>query len=114
MKLIAKHKTNILVWAVLIGLIFNLILWAYTFLQYGLSTDLVPLHYNIYFGIDLIGYKSNLFFYPLLGLVIIIVNSILSWLLRIEKLIGYFLIMSAVLAQVFILITEVALIMNYY
>jgi hypothetical protein len=114
MKLLFKYKTNFLVLAALTSLVLNLLIWLYTFWQYQISTDLIPLHYTIYFGIDLIDYKTKLFFYPLLGIIIISVNTILARLFRAEKLVGYFLILSAILAQIFILVTEVMLAVNYY
>ncbi|MFH1713147.1 MAG: hypothetical protein ABH896_03095 [Candidatus Jacksonbacteria bacterium] len=114
MKLFFPHKTNILLWAALIGFILNLAIWIYTFWLFQTTTDLIPLHYTIYFGIDLIDYKSRLFLYPSLGLIILGINSILTYLIKKEKLIGYFLVFSAILAQIFILITQISLVTNYY
>lgn len=114
MKLFLLYKTNILLWAALIGFILNLASWIYTFWLFQTTTDLIPLHYTIYFGIDLIDYKNRLFLYPSLGLIILGVNSILTYLIKKEKLIGYFLIFGGFLAQIFILITEISLVINYY
>ncbi|MEK9166027.1 MAG: hypothetical protein AAB525_04205 [Patescibacteria group bacterium] len=114
MKLFLQHKTNICVWASLIGFILNLAIWTYTVWLFQTTTDLTPLHYTIYFGIDLIDYKSRLFLYPSLGLIILSINYILAYLIKKEKLIGYFLVLSANLAQIFIFITEISLVTNYY
>lgn len=114
MKLFLQHKINILLLAALIGFILNLASWIYTFWLFQTTTDLIPLHYTIYFGIDLIDYKNRLFLYPSLGSIILGINSILTHLIKKEKLIGYFLIFGGFLAQIFILITEISLVINYY
>ncbi|MDD5294703.1 MAG: hypothetical protein PHP21_02165, partial [Patescibacteria group bacterium] len=59
---------------VLLGL--NLLIWltAY-FITASVSQDLVVLHYNIDFGVDLIGSVQRIYIIPLLGLIIILVNA---------------------------------------
>ena len=51
----------------------SLLLWA-VFARIG-ARELIALHTTIYFGIDLVGPKSSLFFYPLLGLIILLGNA---------------------------------------
>ena len=85
MKILSKYKLNFLAWAILVGLIFNLWLWLYTSWQISTATDLVPLHYTIYFGPDLLDYKSKLFTYPLIGLAILVVNTVSTMALSTGK-----------------------------
>lgn len=96
------------------GCILNAILWLYTAQRYLQATDIVPLHYTIYFGIDLIDFKTKLFTYPLIGLSIIVVNGLLAFLCKQEKLIGYLLLTNALIMQIFLIATEVSLIVHYY
>ncbi len=48
--------------------------WYIIAVAFAKLEDFVPLHHNVYFGIDLIGEREKLFFQPLLGLLIIIIN----------------------------------------
>lgn len=61
---------------VLLGL--NLLIWliAY-FINASVSQDLVVLHYNIDFGVDLIGSVKRIFIIPLLSLIITLINVVL-------------------------------------
>ncbi|MFA4940978.1 MAG: hypothetical protein WC582_00035 [Patescibacteria group bacterium] len=57
---------------------FNLFVWLLVYLINGsVSQDLVVLHYNVDFGVDLIGEVKRLFIIPVLSLIIILANEIL-------------------------------------
>ena len=112
--MLSKQKYNFLAWAVLVGLIFNAWLWIYTKWQLAGATDLVPLHYTIYFGPDLLDYKNKLFNYPIIGIIVLVANTTLAWFFRKEKLLTYFLIFGAIVIQLLIFLTELALVINYY
>ncbi len=47
------------------------------YIKSNLSGDVLVLHYNIDFGIDLVDIPSKIYLYPLLGLLIFIFNIIL-------------------------------------
>lgn len=101
-------------WAVLVGLMFNLWLWLYTYWQLQPAPDLVPLHYTIYFGVDLLDVQAKLYLYPAFGLIILIVNSVLAWFFKKEQLLHYFLTSSMIAGQILIFLTELALAYNYF
>lgn len=64
----------------------NLSLWYLAFFMYRKSNqDVAILHYNVDFGIDLIGNKVNFFIIPLLGFIFIIVDKIILLLLVKKK-----------------------------
>lgn len=92
----------------------SIFLWLYTYRQYQGATDLVPLHYTIYFGIDLIDDKTKLFTYPTIGSIILIVNSVLARIFRKEPLIGHLLAGTTILSELFITLAFIALVINYY
>jgi len=64
------------------GFILNIMLWLFIYTQVNPRDDLIFLHYNIYFGVDLIGEWYWLYFMPLLGIVIFCTNIVLSVLLK--------------------------------
>ncbi len=94
--------------------IVNLFLWLFTYRQYQIATDLIPLHYTIYFGIDLIDFKTKLFTYPTIGIIILIVNSSLGVFIRKEPLIVYILAITTLFAEIFTALAFSALVLNYY
>ncbi len=65
-----------------VGFILNVMLWLFIYTQVNSRDDLIFLHYNIYFGVDLIGEWYRLYFMPLLGVVIFFINIVLSILLK--------------------------------
>jgi len=60
--------------------ILNLFSWGITCLFFTkVSQNLIVLHYNVDFGVDLIGEVKNIFIIPALGLFVIIFNLIISY-----------------------------------
>lgn len=69
-------QVRLLLLGILAGFII-LFLFAFKILQK--STDFVPLHYTIFFGIDLVASKWNVLVFPLVGFLVAIINSFLAW-----------------------------------
>jgi hypothetical protein len=107
--LILQDKINKI--AFFLALFLNLIIWVLLFVKfYPLRKSIVYLHYNIYFGINLIGYWYQTFVIPFLGIFFIIINFILSWFLYLkEKILSYFLNISAAFLQILFLLAVAAL-----
>lgn len=62
---------------ILLGL--NIFLWILAWwLSISISQELMILHYNINFGVDLIGGVEQIFIIPALGFIIILINTILA------------------------------------
>jgi|SRR3990167_8691618 len=106
--------TRPLVLLIALGVICNLILWGFTIFYFFRSTDLVPLHYTIYFGIDLFDTKYRLFVYPLFGSIILVINGIVLYIVKKEILLTYILSTVIIFCQIIIFITEWALVSNFY
>ncbi|MFH0923344.1 MAG: hypothetical protein V1825_01285 [Candidatus Falkowbacteria bacterium] len=85
--------------------IVNLLNWAAAlFINKNVSQKLVFLHYNVNFGVDLIGDVSRVYVIPLLGLVIIVVNFILlTFIHKHSKFIVHLLLGAALMANLFLL-----------
>jgi len=80
--------------------IWQIIIWMQAALiNKSLTGDLVALHYNVDFGIDLIAPRPTIFFYPILTMIVFILN--LSFLLFLKnnkqvKIINHFLLGAAI------------------
>jgi len=89
----------------------NLFFWIFLILKLNKLEDIVPLHYNIYFGIDMIGSKAELLKMPALGLFILLVNIFLAFrIYKHERVNAYFLLFGNSLVQIFLLIAGILII----
>lgn len=60
----------------------NLFIWLLTyFINVNVSQNLVVLHYNVDFGVNLIGDVKRIFIIPILSLIIILINTFLLFAL---------------------------------
>ena len=76
------------------------------------QTEPYLLHYNIFLGIDLIGDWWKMFFLPGLGLVILLINFILSFFLLVkEKILTFYLTTVSSAAQVFLILALIFIIL---
>lgn len=89
--------------SLIIGLATQVFVWPYIFLQLGQRSDILFLHYNIIFGVDLVGPWWKILFLPIGGLAIILVNFLLSlYIYNHDKLISRLLIFFAALFSLFL------------
>lgn len=98
-------RGNVIIY--LSALFLNLTIWV--FMSYIKKPDnmSLPLHYNIYQGIDLFDVWSRLYIIPIIGLLFVTINFILTmYILKKDKLMAYFLSSSSILIQL-ILITAI-------
>ena len=99
------------------SLVLNLITWAVLYFKlhsfsYTTEAGQIYLHYNLYFGIDNIGYWYESLIIPLLGLFIIIFNNTLGYFFYIqEKVISYSLVISSAVLQVILLAAAIFVIL---
>jgi hypothetical protein len=84
--------------------VFNLanFLYAY-FLRSKINNDLMVLHYNIIFGVDLIGAPSKIYYLPLIGLIFSIINIVLLILVfKTSRLLNSLIFVFTLLVNIFI------------
>lgn len=86
---------------VLVALLLQASLWFLIFFKIMPlvnQLDFLSLHYNIYFGIDLIGSWYRIFYIPVAGLIFLIINIFLIILLyKKERFLSYFVAACSVL-----------------
>lgn len=88
-----------------IGLIVNIAIWLMLWLQIPRTEEHIFLHYNILFGIDLIGPATHVFFVPLAGLVILVVNFVAGiFLYNKDKFTAQLLAFAAAFVHIFLII----------
>ncbi len=94
-----------------LGILLNLGLWFWLFWQSRSFTDLITLHYNIYFGIDLLGPWYQIFLLPALGSLFLVLNVFLTAIVyKKEKILGYFLMVASSFSQVIFILAAIFII----
>jgi len=72
----------------------------------------LPLHYNIYFGIDQFGPWYYVFFVPSLGLVLLIINLVFEVVFfRKEAILSYFFAFATLFAELILLVAVVLIVL---
>lgn len=93
------------------------------FINNKISQGLVALHYNVDFGINLIGNASEIYIIPALGLFIALINSILTIVVNRQRfddkntarLLSHFLLGGALFSNLFLLISlAFVYLINFY
>jgi hypothetical protein len=101
--------------SVLVAIFTNAGLWILLSFYTEDISLLSALHYNIYFGIDLLKPWYNIFAMPASGLGILAVNLFLTLILyRRDRLLSYFLIISAAVVNAITLLAGVFIIFVLY
>jgi len=94
------------------SLLINIVLWLLLIWQTKEFSGLIPLHYNIYFGIDLLGPWYQFFLLPSLGLLFFIVNFIISLMIYSkEKVLSYFLVSASSFIQLIFILAAIFIIL---
>jgi hypothetical protein len=92
--------------------VWQLIVWLQAwFINKNLSGDILVLHYNVDFGIDLVGDPARIYLYPLLGLGIFVANFVILAILYKDKnfkILAHFLLGAAALFGLFLSIALLA------
>ena len=95
---------------VLVALTFAVPLWK--ILPLAEEQSFLPLHYNIYFGIDQFGPWYYVFFVPSLGLVLLIINLIFEVVFfRREEILSYFFAFATLFAELVLLVAVVLIVL---
>ncbi|HAR99835.1 MAG: hypothetical protein US57_C0001G0004 [Candidatus Moranbacteria bacterium GW2011_GWC2_37_73] len=76
----------------------------------------IILHYNVYFGVDVIGAWWQMYFLPLIGLVILCVNAVLGYLFyqQKERIVAHLLMLATFIVQICITIAVSSLLLINY
>lgn len=103
-------KDKVIFLSVIAILLINFATWMNLF-RIKKADGLIPLHYNIYFGIDYMGEWYKIFTLPIIGLIIFSVNLFISIFVYFkDKFISYILLVSAILIQIILFLSSLAVV----
>ena len=105
------YRDKIVRFNAVVCLLLNIIVWAGLLWQSRTFSESIPLHYNIYFGIDLYGPWYQILLIPEVGLAVILINfSVGGFLYAKEKLLSYFSVGLASFIQLILLLAAFAIV----
>jgi hypothetical protein len=108
--------SSLVQWVIIAALVVNATNWGV--IAYFIRPVDFPiiLHYNVYFGVDVIGAWWQIYFLPLIGLVIMTVNAVLGYLFyqQKERIVAHLLILATFIVQVGISIAVASLLLINY
>lgn len=109
-------KSHIVVWLLLLGFLTNLINWIILKIWIKPVDFSVILHYNVYFGVDLIGNYAQVYMLPMIGLMLFLINFLLAMFFyeKKERIASYVLLMAAVMIQLSLIVASVSVILINY
>ena len=109
-------RSPLVQWVVIGALILNAINWiAIAFFLRPVDFPII-LHYNVYFGVDVIGRWWQVYFLPLIGLIILLINSSLGFLFygQKERIVAHLLMLATFIVQIVITIAVASLLLINY
>lgn len=108
---IFRFKPNFVYFSIII--FWQILAWLQAwFIRHQLSGNILVLHYNVDFGIDLVGDPSQIYLYPLLGLGVFLANLIFLAIFYKEKnfkILSHFLLGAAAIFGLFLSIALLAI-----
>lgn len=109
-------QSLIIRWLLFLSVLFNAINWVILkFFLPPAGKDII-LHYNVYFGVDSIGDPREAYALAFVGVLIFLVNAILSlyFYVQKERIASYILLLTALIAQLSLLISAISVIIINY
>ena len=104
-------KNKYILPCVIFSLLLNILIWLLLYLKIGNQTESIALHYNIYFGIDMIGSWYKILMIPLGGIIILIYNWIISYFIYKQNneniFLGYLLNFSSLFIHIILIISSI-------
>ncbi len=101
------RKDKLILLNLSIGLLTNFFIWWIVYCRFQIIEDsVIPLYYNIYFGIGLLGQTKELFKLPQIGLIIYLFNFCLAYFLYSKnKFLSHSLLICSILVQFLLILT---------
>ena len=89
------------------SILINISMWFLLLVSISPSEFPIPLHYNVFFGIDYIDSWYKVFLIPCFGILTLLVNFVLTYLLYLkERILSYFLTLTTLIVHVFLIIAS--------
>lgn len=109
-------RNRVVFWLLILSLVVNLAIWI------SLKIFIVPvdlpiiLHYNVYFGVDMLGRWRQAFMLPFLGLILLAINVSLAlhFYGQKERIASHILLMATLMLQLSLMVAAISVIIINY
>jgi hypothetical protein len=109
-------KSHIVVWLLILSFLTNLIDWTILKIWIKPVDFSIILHYNVYFGVDLIGNYRQVYVLPTIGLILFMINLLLSMFFyeKKERIASYILLIATLMIQLSLIVVSASIILINY
>ncbi len=105
-------KDKIILISLILSIVLNITNWIVLFYKMPRGADLLPLHYNIYFGVDKFGPWYHSFFMPATGFLFMLLNFLVGYFIyKNYKFLSDFLAVSSTVLQLILLSASIIIIL---
>lgn len=104
------------IWLIILNVVINIANWALLLIFIKPVDFSIILHYNVYFGVDVIGDWRKILFFPALGIFLFILNLSLAFHFykQDKKIAAYLLMLVSLFAQLSLIISTATIILINY
>jgi hypothetical protein len=109
-------RSQIVIWLLALSLVANLADWISLWLFIKPVDFPIILHYNVYFGVDMLGNWKQVFILPLLGLILFTINFCFSLYFyhQKERIASHILLMATLMLQLSLIVASISVIIINY
>lgn len=109
-------RSYIVIWLIVLSFMSNFANWISIKIFIKPVNFPIILHYNVYFGVDMVGNRDRAYILPAIGLFLLLVNLLLSiyFYKRGERIASYLLLMAGLMSQLSLIIASVGIVVINY
>lgn len=109
-------KSHIIIWLLILSFVTNLANWLILRVWVKPVDFSIILHYNVYFGVDLIGSYQQVYVLPAIGIILFCINSLLSlyFYQQKERIASYILLLAMFMIQLSLIVASTSVILINY
>ncbi len=109
-------QSYIVLWLLALSIVANIANWAVLKIFIKPVDFPIILHYNVYFGVDMVGNWGQVYFLPSLGVGLLLINSILSiyFYYRKERIASYLILLATLMIQLSLIVASTSVIIINY
>ena len=109
-------KSHIAIWLLILSFLANAINWIILKIWIKPVEFPIILHYNVYFGVDLLGNYRQTYILPLIGLSLLVINLLLAmyFYAQKERIASYVLLMATLMIQLSLIVASASVILINY
>jgi len=109
-------QSHIIIWLLILSSVANAINWVILKIWIQPVDFPIILHYNVYFGVDLIGDYEQIYVLPLIGFILFLINMVLSMYFygQKERIASYILMIASLMIQLSLIVASTSIILINY